>query len=321
MKESESAIEPKNHKLTLQFAYGGRDYRLIKRKQITNAPWYLRKWFRGKAYWRSTNTNDAELAIHKAKAIINAILHSDFCFLTEIRLRDPDKRAPTLSQVFDIYRRHAPVDPSIAVSNITALCSMVRVVFGETKDPLTLSVCCLTPAFVRSFQAKHVEHVNAEQIASAGEKLALLRAQRTVNNLWHQARSLFIASMMCAYRDAGLVIPADFDELAKTPMISGVMKGRGPGRSRARYINPTDQLIRATIAEPAPAELRMYTVKQAAELFSMSVSWIRERITAGDLDGYLCGNMLISGASINRYLSCRSVKSPSSSTHPTPPTP
>lgn len=52
----------------------------------------------------------------------------------------------------------------------------------------------------------------------------------------------------------------------------------------------------------------MYTVKQAAEFFAMSVSWIRDRVTAGDLDGYLCGNLLISGQSINRYLATRSVK-------------
>jgi hypothetical protein len=52
----------------------------------------------------------------------------------------------------------------------------------------------------------------------------------------------------------------------------------------------------------------MYTVKQAAEFFAMSVSWIRERVTAGDLDGFLCGNLLISGQSINRYLGTRSVK-------------
>ena len=55
------------------------------------------------------------------------------------------------------------------------------------------------------------------------------------------------------------------------------------------------------------AEPRLYTVKEAAVFFSMSVTWIRERVRAGDLQGYLCGNLLISGASINRYLATRAV--------------
>lgn len=69
------------------------------------------------------------------------------------------------------------------------------------------------------------------------------------------------------------------------------------------------------------AEARLYTVKEAAAFFSMSVSWIRDRVAAGDLDGYLCGNLLISGASINRYLAsrataCNTTKSPEHGTVP-----
>ena len=55
------------------------------------------------------------------------------------------------------------------------------------------------------------------------------------------------------------------------------------------------------------AESRLYTVRDAATFFAMSVSWVRERIKAGDLDGYLCGNLLISGASMNRYLASRAI--------------
>lgn len=55
------------------------------------------------------------------------------------------------------------------------------------------------------------------------------------------------------------------------------------------------------------AESRLYTVKEAAAFFSMSVSWVRERVTRGELDGYLCGNLLVSGVSMNRYLATRAV--------------
>lgn len=58
------------------------------------------------------------------------------------------------------------------------------------------------------------------------------------------------------------------------------------------------------------AEARMYTVREAAAFFSMSVSWIRERISKGDLEGFLCGNLLVSGQSMNRYLATRAVGRP-----------
>lgn len=61
----------------------------------------------------------------------------------------------------------------------------------------------------------------------------------------------------------------------------------------------------------ALAESRMYTTREAAGFFSMSVRWVRERVAAGDFDGYLCGNLLISGASMNRYLARRAIPGPS----------
>lgn len=58
------------------------------------------------------------------------------------------------------------------------------------------------------------------------------------------------------------------------------------------------------------AEPRMYTVREAAAFFSMSVSWIRERISKGEIEGFLCGNLLVSGQSMNRYLATRAVGRP-----------
>lgn len=55
------------------------------------------------------------------------------------------------------------------------------------------------------------------------------------------------------------------------------------------------------------AEPRMYSVKEAAAFCCMSRTWIRQRIKAGDFDAFLCGNLLISGQSINRYLASRAI--------------
>lgn len=60
------------------------------------------------------------------------------------------------------------------------------------------------------------------------------------------------------------------------------------------------------------AEARLYTVHEAAGFFRMSASWVRKRISAGDLDAFLCGNLLISGQSMNRYLANRAVWRPRS---------
>lgn len=59
------------------------------------------------------------------------------------------------------------------------------------------------------------------------------------------------------------------------------------------------------------AEPRMYSVKEAAAFCCMSRTWIRSRIAAGDFDAFLCGNLLISGQSINRYLASRAIGSAS----------
>lgn len=58
------------------------------------------------------------------------------------------------------------------------------------------------------------------------------------------------------------------------------------------------------------AEPRMYSVKEAAAFFCMSRRWIHARVTAGDLQGFLCGNLLISGQSMNRYLATRAIGRP-----------
>lgn len=55
------------------------------------------------------------------------------------------------------------------------------------------------------------------------------------------------------------------------------------------------------------AEPRMYSVKEAAAFFCMSRTWIRTRIAAGDFETFLCGNLLISGQSMNRYLATRAI--------------
>lgn len=260
MKRHKGNINPTNNKFEVPFVHGGREYTLMKRDQAMNAPWYLRIRFRGKEYLRSSNTNDADLAISKAKKIVHAILHGDSRFLQETKLRDPVKYA-TLgpqralpapenqplpenqkvpSTVFDLYRAQAPVARGTVNGNINALCNMLRVVFGEDTDTEKVSVLQLTPAFVRAFQNKSVETVKAQKLAAAAERTALARAQRTANSLWNQARSLFIPAMMLKYRDAGLVFPADFDALANTAKISGV--------ERTRYMQPPDKLIHSTIA-------------------------------------------------------------------------
>jgi len=55
------------------------------------------------------------------------------------------------------------------------------------------------------------------------------------------------------------------------------------------------------------AESRLYTVRDTAAFFSMSTRWVRERIKARDLDAFACGNVLVSGQSINKFLASRAM--------------
>lgn len=233
-------INPDNGRFEVPMEYSGRKVTLIKREQAPAAPWYLRLVYRGKPYWRSTDTDDGDVAVHRARGLMDAILNEDKETIEATKLRDPLKYA-SLKQVFDIYRAQAVVVRRTIGGNISALRSMLRVVRGTEVDVEAVKVDELTARFVRDYQGKMIERVRSQKVAAQAERNALARVQRTANSTWLQARSIFVQDMMSKYRDAELVFPKEFETgFLKAPKIKGIEK--------TRYEQPGDALIQATLA-------------------------------------------------------------------------
>lgn len=293
MKRFKKDINPANGKFEVPMAYVGRSFTLMKREQSAEAPWYLRMEHKGKAYWRSTDTADAELAQTKAKRLIDAILKEDTRLLEATKLRDPLKYA-TLGQVIGIYRSCAPIIRRTIGSNVSALGVMIRSVRGEDVDVSAVTTDTLTGKMVREFQSAVVEKVRKQKLPAAAERTALARAQRSANSTWTQARSVFVPGMMAKYLDSGLVFPEKFEtDFLRTPRIKGV--------ERVRYTQPPDKLIQATIAAargmmaevltaPAPkAEDQLSDEELAAQRKQQSELHIKDRMAVAFVLMMGCG--------------------------------
>src|SRR5580765_8396184 len=199
---------PETGRFEVPMASHGRTYKLVKRDQSVEAPWYLRIAHKGKDHWRSTDTNDAELAQNKARTLLTAILEGDSALLESTKLRDPLKYA-TVAQVCEIYERLATVVRPRGPVN--TLRSILRIVFGPEADLDARTMDRLTGKVVRDYQANAVGAVRTRELETPEYRAALRRAQYSANSTWNQARSVFVPRMMVQYRDAGLVFPAGFE--------------------------------------------------------------------------------------------------------------
>lgn len=237
MKRYKKDINPANGRFELPVVYLGREYKLSKREQSPAAPWYVRIERKGKAYLRSTDTADAELAQNKAKTLLGAILNGDKTLLESTKLRDPLKYA-TVAQVCDTYERLATVvRPRGPVNTLRFI---LRTVFGEKVVVDEITTDRLTGKVVRDYQANAVAAVRTRDLDTPEYRAALRRAQYSANSTWNQARSVFVPGMMAKYRDAGLVFPANFEaEFVRAPKIKGV--------KRPMYSQPQDELIQRTL--------------------------------------------------------------------------
>lgn len=246
-------INPDNGRFELPFLYQGVVRTLIKRDQVADAAWQLRKTHKCKPCWRSTGTPDAELAVNKAKTLLDAIMAEDSHALQSSKLRDP-LRYSTLNDVFDVYEAKAAIRRRTINNNIGALKSICWKARGQGLSADELTTADLTGRLIRDYQGKAIEAVRGQKLAANAERAAMARAQRTADSTWMQARSIFSAAMMGRYRDAGLVFPSNFEaDFCKAPKI--LLK-----TERRRYVQPADDIILETMAS---ARQMMAQVRQA----------------------------------------------------------
>src|SRR5437016_12615315 len=82
----EHNINPVSGRYEVPFTHLGKYFKLVKRVQGREGSWYLRMEHRAKAYWRSADTADADLALIRVKALIDAIFRQDQQLLEKTKL-------------------------------------------------------------------------------------------------------------------------------------------------------------------------------------------------------------------------------------------
>jgi hypothetical protein len=203
------------------FKYNGRTYRLYKRLESEDAPYYIEFQMHGQRYAPCLNTNQ------RAVAVINAKLELDKA-ATEATLRRfghvlPQAQAKrsyaTLGAIEDAYRRlaeGADITPGTVHGNILALRVMVRQGRGEVikhhptkaeqraaaERVRALSSTVLTGALVKAFQRARLASVDGRPECERQSALVSINAYAV------GARSIFCADVRTQLtRDAGLHLP------------------------------------------------------------------------------------------------------------------
>jgi integrase len=239
VKRYKKDINPANNRFEVPMTWQGRACKLVKRDQSPDAPWYLRKAHKGRDYWRSTGTNEAELAQNKAKTLLGAIFNQDTAWLDSTKLRDPVKYA-TVDQVCPIYEQCSTVVRPRGPVN--TLRSILRNVYGQDTDVGKLTMDKLTSKVVADYQSNVVKAVREQDLSTDEHREALRRAQRTANSTWNQARCLFVPAMMAQYRNAGLHFPPNFEvDFFKAPKI------KGKAVKQPMYVQPPDAVVHRTL--------------------------------------------------------------------------
>lgn len=244
--------------------YLGKEWKVFKREDRREAPYYVAPEKGGVRYRRCLGVNVQDLAEPKAKEVIELVLSGRIDELNEKKLRAPVKRTPagvvvpislakqiaTVGQVIDAFEKEARgfLKGRTPGSYVNALRMVAREGLGEPEmenrlvDRLRCDV--FTGGLVARFERARLQALPAATEADEDAEDVRQRALTTINSIVRAARSVFKEKRRRAYvRDYGLLLPdlADFleDELEQ------------PAR---------------TMKEAAPADLIAKTFAEAAKL-------------------------------------------------------
>lgn len=156
--------------------------------------YYFRFTFRGKAYPRCLETNDATEAQRRAKAkyaeIVAAVSSGEYKRLDATKLRSAD--SVSLSDLITAYR----IGPSEAAAK-TRQCNINALLQIAAGAALVRE---LTPALAR----KYFDGITAKALAQPDQGAAA-SMKRTANSVWQAAASLFTPRCLAHYQDKGLI--------------------------------------------------------------------------------------------------------------------
>lgn len=176
----------------------GKQYKLWKRGDKEDSPWWFRAQYMGVRRSMSTGTTDVESAKERAEKIVSAVLKGQWLKFEDLRTDapKPNKGWPTFAQVFAVARKMKVESIELYIRSCTTLVSEAL----NKKDIDKLTVDVLTAPLVKTFQAQR-----------QGFKRAILDritpGNTPCNAIVSNAKSLFGKKAMEHYENSGLSLP------------------------------------------------------------------------------------------------------------------
>lgn len=212
----------------------GADHKTVKPEDAPkDQPFYFRFTYRGKAYTRCLETNDATDAQRRAKVqyaeITGAVSTANYQRLDSTKQRSSE--AGTLAQICEAYLT-GPSEAGATTrdQNVNAIKQLAA---GAVK------VNDLTPALARRWFETAQGKVLAQDDQNAAASL-----KRSANSRWAQAKSLFTARCLAHYQDNELITNPD----ALEAFVKAGDNARFNRIPKQNYNPPSDKVIAATLA-------------------------------------------------------------------------
>lgn len=225
-------------KWSYRFTHRGRKYTLFKRVDSKESPYYLHVTRKGKRHKQSFETNVREVALDRARVVIDSIMDAKWDIVTSVKAHST---VSTLADVLLIYERIAGIEPRTIKNNILEINKILKCVTGVEIDPAQTSLSLIDLNLALKFQDMRAkEYCEAADKDDVSQREARERAYRSSRSSINQARSIFSTrpehDLMARYREGGLNIP---------PCVQEFMTCRLRGRSvKADYHQPSDEVIK-----------------------------------------------------------------------------
>jgi integrase len=218
------------------------NFRLFKRQDERDAPYYFAFEYKRRRFTRCLETNNISEAQRRArlrfKEIVGALQQEDYPTLERLKLRATT--TATVGQVITAYRT-SPVDASAdsRVQNIAAFRRLLRVVYGLVNDP---AVDALRLTHISAGAASKWFELASARSLEADDQAGQASVKRSANSDFAKAASLFTARALQSYRSAGC-----YHNTLEAFAHAGKLH-RFTRLPKTEYNAPPDTIIAATLA-------------------------------------------------------------------------
>jgi integrase len=220
------------------FKHAGRQYRVFKRQPGRDAPWYFELERGGKRYKQSCRTNSAEVAVTKAKAMLDAVERQE---LDKIRaVLNPAKQAPAYCKLGDVVAKFDGATLDVGDQHRRNCINCFRLALSQALDCKPLDVDGLSSKLLTADTGRRYFEHWVKRANACDDQEDAARAKRNANSIWRQAICLLTPKLLATYERHNLQLP-DVD-----PFLKAGRADRFSGCAVA-YNPPPDRVVAATL--------------------------------------------------------------------------